>query len=253
MVIQAATEIVGFNYVLAPGARGRKVTVQTMGKISSDEVFGVLLTILDVNGLAAVRSGNLYRIIPREGAPQTSVKTIVGRDVDPAHAARRDRHADRAAASSSNAHGRGDAAPAVRPRAGHHRRPPRDEPADRHRHRGEHPPAARHRAARRRGGGPQRAPDHPAQVRRRPGDGPAPDAALRQRPPGRAPGRAPACPPGPPPPPPDARAPPAAPRPPPAGAASSTGSERAADRARAPLELARGPCAQSRTWRPSAG
>jgi len=81
VVIQAAAEIVGFNYVLAPGARGRKVTVQTSGKISSDEVFGVLLTILDVNGLAAVRSGNLYRIIPREGAPQTPVKTVVGREV----------------------------------------------------------------------------------------------------------------------------------------------------------------------------
>ncbi|MGH7369068.1 MAG: secretin N-terminal domain-containing protein, partial [Candidatus Rokuibacteriota bacterium] len=81
VVIQAAAEIAGFNYVLAPAARGRKITVQTAGKISSDEVFAVLLTILDVNGLAAVRSGNLYRIIPREGAPQTPVKTIVGREV----------------------------------------------------------------------------------------------------------------------------------------------------------------------------
>ena len=81
VVIQAAAEIAGFNYVLAPAARGRKVTVQTVGKISSDEVFPVLLTILDVNGLAAVRSGNLYRIILRENAPQTSVKTIVGREV----------------------------------------------------------------------------------------------------------------------------------------------------------------------------
>jgi general secretion pathway protein D len=81
VVIQAASEIVGFNYVLAPAARGRKVTVQTSGKISSDEVFGVLLTILDVNGLAAVRSGNVYRIIPREGVVQTPVKTVVGREV----------------------------------------------------------------------------------------------------------------------------------------------------------------------------
>jgi general secretion pathway protein D len=82
VVIQAAAEIAGFNYVLAPGTRGRKVTVQTSGRISSDELFGALLTILDVNGLAAVRSGNLYRIIPREGAPQTPVKTVVGREVD---------------------------------------------------------------------------------------------------------------------------------------------------------------------------
>jgi general secretion pathway protein D len=81
VVVQAAAEIVGFNYVLAPTARGRKITVQTVGKISSDEVFAVLLTILDVNGLAAVRSGNLYRIIPRENAPQTPVKTVVGREL----------------------------------------------------------------------------------------------------------------------------------------------------------------------------
>jgi general secretion pathway protein D len=81
VVLQAAAEIAGFNYVLASTARGRKITVQTVGKISSDEVFAVLLTILDVNGLAAVRSGNLYRIIPREGAPQTPVKTIVGREI----------------------------------------------------------------------------------------------------------------------------------------------------------------------------
>ena len=61
--------------------------MQTIGRISSDEVFGVLLTILDVNGLAAVRSGNLYRIIPREGAPQTPVKTVVGREVERRRAA----------------------------------------------------------------------------------------------------------------------------------------------------------------------
>jgi len=81
VVIQAAAEIVSFNYVLAPAVRGRKVTVQTIGRIAADDVFNVLLTILDVNGLAAVRSGNLYRIIAREGAPQSSVRIVVGRDV----------------------------------------------------------------------------------------------------------------------------------------------------------------------------
>ena len=83
IVIQAAAEIVGFNYVLAPTARGRKVTVQTIGKIANNDVFNVLLTILDVNGLAAVKSGNLYRIIPKEGAPQSSIRTVVGREADP--------------------------------------------------------------------------------------------------------------------------------------------------------------------------
>ncbi|HEX6775007.1 MAG TPA: secretin N-terminal domain-containing protein, partial [Methylomirabilota bacterium] len=86
VVIQAAAEIVGFNYVLAPAARGRKVTVQTIGRIAKDDVFNVLLTILDVNGLTAVKSGNVYRIIPREGAPQSSIRTVVGSEVDPSRA-----------------------------------------------------------------------------------------------------------------------------------------------------------------------
>jgi general secretion pathway protein D len=86
VVIQAAAEIVGFNYVLAPAVRGKKVTVQTIGRIAKDDVFNVLLTILDVNGLAAVKSGNLYRIIPREGAPQSSVRIVVGRDISPLRA-----------------------------------------------------------------------------------------------------------------------------------------------------------------------
>ena len=80
VVVQAAADIVRFNYVLGPTVRGRKVTLQTIGKIGVDEVFPLLLTILDVNGLAAVKSGNVYRIITREGAPQSPLRTIVGRE-----------------------------------------------------------------------------------------------------------------------------------------------------------------------------
>ena len=79
-VLQAAAEVAPFNYVLGPNVRGRKITVQTVGKIPSDEIFNVLLTILDVNGLTAVKSGTLYRIIARETAPQTPVRTVVGRE-----------------------------------------------------------------------------------------------------------------------------------------------------------------------------
>jgi general secretion pathway protein D len=80
VVIQAAADIVKFNYVLGPNVRGRKVTLQTIGKIGSDEVFPLLLTILDVNGLAAVKAGSVYRIIPREGAQQSPLRTVVGRE-----------------------------------------------------------------------------------------------------------------------------------------------------------------------------
>ncbi len=84
IVLQATSELLVFNYVLAPGARGKKVTVQTTGRIPVDDIFPVLLTILDVNGLAAVKSGNLWRIIPKEGAAQTSTRTVIGAQLDAA-------------------------------------------------------------------------------------------------------------------------------------------------------------------------
>src|SRR5438552_9320491 len=81
-VIQAASEIIGFNYVLAPDVRG-KVTVQTSGRIAQEEVFGVLPAILEVHGFTAVKSGNLYKIVRIEGARERAVPTIVGPVPDP--------------------------------------------------------------------------------------------------------------------------------------------------------------------------
>src|SRR5262245_47349431 len=76
-VVHAASEIVGFNYVLSPDVRG-KVTVQTSGRIPQEDVFGVLLGILEVHGFTAVKSGNLYKIVRVEGARERAVPTIVG-------------------------------------------------------------------------------------------------------------------------------------------------------------------------------
>jgi general secretion pathway protein D len=81
-VVHAASEIVGFNYVIAPDVRG-KVTVQTSGRIPQEDVFGVLLAILEVHGFTAVRSGNLYKIIRIEGARERAVPTIIGSEADP--------------------------------------------------------------------------------------------------------------------------------------------------------------------------
>jgi general secretion pathway protein D len=80
-VIQAASEIIGFNYVLAPDVRG-KVTVQTSGRIAQEDVFGVLLAILEVYGFTAVKAGNLYKIVRIEGARERAVPTIVGQTPD---------------------------------------------------------------------------------------------------------------------------------------------------------------------------
>src|SRR2546428_9198628 len=76
-VLHAASEIVGFNYRLSPDVRG-KVPVQTSGRIPQEDVFGVLLGILEVHGFTAVKSGNLYKIVRVEGARERAVPTVVG-------------------------------------------------------------------------------------------------------------------------------------------------------------------------------
>lgn len=81
-VIHAASEIVAFNYVLAPDVRG-KVTVQTSSRIPQEEVFNVLLAVLEVHGFTAVKAGPLYKIIKLEGARERPVPTVVGAEPDP--------------------------------------------------------------------------------------------------------------------------------------------------------------------------
>ena len=84
-VVHAASEILGFNYVLAPDVRG-KVTVQTSGRIPQEEVFNLLLAVLEVHGFTAVRSENLYKIVRLPDAATRGVPTIVGTAPDPARA-----------------------------------------------------------------------------------------------------------------------------------------------------------------------
>jgi general secretion pathway protein D len=82
-VIQAASEIAGFNYTIGPGVAGKKVTIQTSGRIPEDEVFNVLLAVLEVNGVTAVRSGNLYKILPTTAVRERPLPTVIGAQSDP--------------------------------------------------------------------------------------------------------------------------------------------------------------------------
>jgi len=86
-VIQAASEIAQFNYTLAPGVAGKKVTVQTSSRIPEDEVVNVLLAILEVHGVTAVRAGNIYKIVPIAAAREKPLPTIVGTQPDPSRRA----------------------------------------------------------------------------------------------------------------------------------------------------------------------
>jgi general secretion pathway protein D len=75
IVIQTLADLIGLNYILAPGISG-KVTIQTSGKIAMSDLFFILEKILEVNNLAAVKSGDFYKIMPVGTARQDVLETF---------------------------------------------------------------------------------------------------------------------------------------------------------------------------------
>lgn len=76
--VSVVSEITGVNYVIAPGVSG-KITVQTTGKVATADVLPLFQTVLDVYGLAAVKSDNLYKILPSGKARQDRIEVYVGK------------------------------------------------------------------------------------------------------------------------------------------------------------------------------
>ena len=71
-VIKTIAELLKINYIVDPGVRG-KVTIHTARRLNRQDLFPVFLQILEVNGLAAVREGSLYRIVPIKETPKMAI------------------------------------------------------------------------------------------------------------------------------------------------------------------------------------
>lgn len=78
VVIRAASEIAGFSYVVEPEVKGKRITVATPGRIRHQDVVRTLLAVLEVHGVTAVASQNLYKFVRLPGTPARPVPTIVG-------------------------------------------------------------------------------------------------------------------------------------------------------------------------------
>lgn len=62
-VVRTFAEVLEIDYYLEAGASGT-VTVHTTGGLHKSQIFPVFMQILEANGLAAVREGGIYRIVP---------------------------------------------------------------------------------------------------------------------------------------------------------------------------------------------
>jgi general secretion pathway protein D len=79
-VISAIAGMLNLNYVLSPQVKG-KVTIQSYKRFPLRDLNGIFQTILDMNGLAAVRDGSVYRIVPVESARQQPMDVAMGKDL----------------------------------------------------------------------------------------------------------------------------------------------------------------------------
>ena len=66
-VITALAEIVGINYIIDPKVRGT-VNIHTSGEIPVEGVLPILETIFEINNVATVKVGDIYKIIPIKDA-----------------------------------------------------------------------------------------------------------------------------------------------------------------------------------------
>ncbi len=79
-VLSTVGELLGINYILSPGISGR-ITIQSYKKFPMSELSQVLHTILEMNGLTAVRDGSFYRVVPLDTVKQQPLPVEFGKEV----------------------------------------------------------------------------------------------------------------------------------------------------------------------------
>jgi len=79
-VIMTISEITGKNFILSPDVLSRKISIRTTKPVRKRDVFGIFETILSVNGLSAVRTGDYYTIVTSKSAKERGIKLFTERD-----------------------------------------------------------------------------------------------------------------------------------------------------------------------------
>lgn len=79
-VIASFGELLEINYILTPGIAG-KVTIQSYRKFPLKDLNKIFQTILEINGLTAVKDGAFYRIVPIDTARMQPLEIEKGKEV----------------------------------------------------------------------------------------------------------------------------------------------------------------------------
>lgn len=80
-VINSLSDILGINFIIDPAVKG-EVNIHTSSEVSRDRLLPVLETIFDINNIALVKSGDMYKILPVKDAKSKISVISEGRQVD---------------------------------------------------------------------------------------------------------------------------------------------------------------------------
>ncbi len=78
--IEFVSDVTGTTIVIDPSVKG-KVKVVSSKPVSKAELYDLFLSILDVHGYTAVRSGGVVRVIPNKNARSAPVDVISGTSI----------------------------------------------------------------------------------------------------------------------------------------------------------------------------
>ncbi|MFO7708550.1 MAG: type II secretion system secretin GspD [Desulfobacterales bacterium] len=76
LFIKFMSELTGTNFVVDNAVKG-KVTIISPARISLDEAYRVFESVLDVNGFAAVKAGDVVKIVPAPTARSMNIQTLL--------------------------------------------------------------------------------------------------------------------------------------------------------------------------------
>lgn len=79
-IITSFGELLGINYIVSPGVSGN-ITIQSYKKFPVSELFPVFQSILELNGLTAIKDGAFYKIIPIDSAKSFNLGIEDGKEV----------------------------------------------------------------------------------------------------------------------------------------------------------------------------
>lgn len=74
-VINTISSITGVNFIVSPGLNAR-ITIHSSKKIPTSEVLNVFESILDVNGISLVKSGDFFKMVPSAAAKQKPLEVL---------------------------------------------------------------------------------------------------------------------------------------------------------------------------------